>query len=247
MNVNYLKSQSALSRVIKLSVVAAGASLLAACGGSDNDDDDNDTKQTYRFEITVTNLAHNQPLSPMGLVLHGDEFTPWEIGQPASVALEDLAEGGDNAAFIGQTSDAILMGQSGNGLIMPGAQDSVSVSIDVEEGDALNLSLATMLVNTNDAFVGANSLSLNALEMGERHATYLSVYDAGTEANDEMAGTIPGPADGGEGTNTERDDVNYVAMHPGVVGQDHGYAESVLDSTHSFDGPVARLTIERTQ
>ena len=44
-----------------------------------------------------------------------------------------------------------------------------------------------------------------------------------------------------------RDDVDYVARHPGIVGKDHGYSESVLNSTHGFDSPAAVLTITRTE
>lgn len=235
-----------LSKWTKLSVLFGSAFLLAACGGDDNDDD-NDSMKTYSFEITLTNLAHNQPLSPIGVLVHDEEFSPWQIGEAASNALEALAEGGDNSAFIAQGAETVYVSQSGNGLVLPGANESISVTLSADDGDSLNLSLATMLVNTNDAFVGVNSISLNDLAVGSSMSSNLLTYDAGTEANSESAGTIPGPADGGEGTNTERDDVNFVAMHPGVVGQDDGLTTSVLDSTHKFDNPTAKLVVRRTQ
>lgn len=227
-------------RWAKTLAVTSSVLMLVACGG-DSDE------VTYGYDVTVTNLTHSQPLSPMGILFHDDEFSPWQIGEPASVELEDLAEGGDNSGFINQSSESIEAIASGNGLIMSGAMDSVSLEVTVNEGTDLNLSLATMLVNTNDAFAGVNTLSLQDLEVGETTSTYLAIYDAGTEGNSELAGTIPGPADGGEGTNPARDDVDYVARHPGVVGSDDGYTESTLDSTHTFDGPVAKLMIRRTQ
>lgn len=241
--------QRNVRQVLKAAALVGGVSLLAACGGDNDSDNDSDreTLMTYSYEVTVTNLANSQPFSPMGVLIHGDDFQPWQVGESASMALEDLAEGGDNTAFIEQSSESIEASGSGNGLIMPGAQDSISVSVMVAEGSPLNLSLATMLVNTNDAFAGINGMMLSDLMMGESHDVYLPVYDAGTEANSEAVGTIPGPADGGEGTNAARDDVDYVAMHPGVVGKDDGYATSVLDSTHTFDGPIAKLTVRRTQ
>lgn len=234
-----------LNKLGKLSLVLGSALVLAACGGDDDDDDNNNSNPTYSYEVTLKNLTHNQPLSPMGVLIHGDDFAPWAIGSAASVALEDLAEGGDNSAFIGQSGT--MANQSGNGAVAPGNEDSVTLSLQVAQGTSLNLSLATMLVNTNDAFTGTNSFDLNTLSVGESYTANLNVYDAGTEANSELAGTIPGPADGGEGTNEARDDVNVVALHPGVVSQDDGYAESVLDSSHRFDGPVARVIIQRTQ
>ena len=103
-----------------------------------------------------------------------------------------------------------------------------------------------MLVNTNDAFIGKNSLAINNLEVDESITVYLPVYDAGTEGNNELAGTIPGPADGGEGYNALRADVNIVSRHPGVVTQEEGYDDSILDSSHQFDSPAAKLVIKRT-
>ena len=102
-----------------------------------------------------------------------------------------------------------------------------------------------MLVNTNDAFAGKGGIDLNALALGEQVTMNLPVYDAGTEGNNELAGTIPGPADGGEGFNAARDDVNVVSRHSGVVTNIDGYADSVLDESHRFDTPVARLTVRR--
>ena len=92
-------------------------------------------------------------------------------------------------------------------------------------------------------FVGLDALPIP--EYGRSHVYYLNGYDAGTEANDALAGTIPGSADGGTGFDAMRDDVDFVAMHPGTVGADDGYADSVLEGSHKFDGPAAKLTITR--
>ena len=72
-------------------------------------------------------------------------------------------------------------------------------------------------------------------------------YDAGTEANSESSGTIPGPADGGEGFNSERNDSQIVSAHSGVVGQDDGLTQSVLNGNHKFDNPIMAITITRMQ
>ncbi|WP_277750232.1 spondin domain-containing protein [Pseudoalteromonas sp. PS5] len=73
-----------------------------------------------------------------------------------------------------------------------------------------------------------------------------SAYDAGTELNTEAQGSIPGPADGGEGFNVERNDnQNMVTMHSGVVGNDDGLTSSTLTSIHKFDNPLLAITIER--
>jgi len=75
----------------------------------------------------------------------------------------------------------------------------------------------------------------------------LNVYDSGTEANSEAVGTIPGPADDGTGFDAARNDVDFVALHSGVVSQDDGLSSSVLTQAHRFDNPAIKLTITRTK
>ena len=104
-----------------------------------------------------------------------------------------------------------------------------------------------MLVNTNDAFTGIDQLDFSGLAVGDSLTRQLAVYDAGTEYNDELAGSIPGPADGGEGFNALRDDLDKVSRHPGVASVDGSNPDSALDQSHRFDGPVASLTITRIQ
>lgn len=197
---------------------------------------------TSSYEITVTNLTNAQPLSPVAVVLH-TEGQLWSIGSAASEELEYLAEGGDNSFVLGLPVAAA--GASGAGPIGPGASETITISID--DNDSALLSVVTMLVNTNDAFTGVNAQSLAALEVGQSWTTRTHVYDSGTEANSEAAGTIPGPADGGAGFDAVRDDVDYVAMHPGVVSNQDGLMTSVLTKQHGFDNPAARITVTRTE
>ena len=72
------------------------------------------------------------------------------------------------------------------------------------------LSAVTMLENTNDAFSGINAMNIMNLSVGESISMHLGSYDAGTEKNSEQKSTIPGPAAGGEGYNSNRDDVDFV-------------------------------------
>ena len=105
-----------------------------------------------------------------------------------------------------------------------------------------------MLVNTNDAITGVNDVLVGDMAVGDSVTLRAIAYDAGTEANTETAATIPGPAGGGEGFNAARDDIaDRVAMHPGIVGAEDGFATSNLTGQHKFDNPVALITIGRTQ
>ena len=235
-----------------LAITLFSASLLSACGGSSSSNDDvvaDIEAKTASYDITVTNLTSNQPLSPLLAQLHSSDYRAWSIGQSASEGLELLAEGGDNSALLNAQTSYVYSAVSGTGAIAPGTGSMLSIEagINSEMSSDLQLTLVSMLVNTNDAFVGKTGIDLSSLVVGEAVKHYLPIYDAGTEGNSELQGTIPGPADEGEGFNMARDDVDYVARHPGVVGVEHGYSESVLNSSHSFDSPAAVLTITRTE
>lgn len=222
-------------QALKLVTVLAASSFLMACS-----DDDSVAKVGY--EVEIINLTHNQPFSPLALRADGASFKAWEIGESASLGIEYIAEEGDNTEFLGRASSK--KSASGTGVIGPG--ETAVIDLGSKETD-LYLTAVTMLVNTNDAFAGVTGFDLSALAIGDKTEVYLPIYDSGTEANDELAGTIPGPADGGTGFDAERNDVDYVAMHPGIVGMDDGYDDSVLDGSHKFDGPAAKLMITRTK
>ena len=232
---------------ITLTVLLSTA--LTGCNDSNNNNDD-DVVVTPEptpvveksYEVTVTNLTYAQPLSPIAVVLHGDSAM-WAVGGMASTSLEKLAEGGDNTDFIAETS--VLASVSGESALAPGASSTLTVT--TEDEMATHLSLVSMLVNTNDAFTGLTAMDLSSLTVDTPKTWTLGVYDAGTEANSELAGTIPGPADSGTGYDAIRDDVDFVARHPGVVTMDDGLSTSVLTQAHRFDNPAIKLTITRKQ
>ena len=202
------------------------------------------------FEVTVSNLTNAQPLSPIGVVVHADGYMPFSIGDPATPGLELLAEGGDNSEFLNEADAnmATLLTTSGTGPIGPGGSETVSFTIEEASLPGTKLSLMTMLVNTNDAISGINALGIDDLAVGESAVWRTIAYDAGTEANSEEAGTIPGPAGGGEGFNAARDDrEDRVKMHSGVVTQADGFTSSDLGEAHRFDNPVVEVTLTRTQ
>ena len=227
-------------------IAILSASLLSACGGSSNNSNNEaNVTETASYNITVTNLTSNQPLSPLAAQLHSSEYNAWKVGAAATESLEILAEGGDNSSLLDEPSSYVYSAVSGTGAVPPGLGSMLT--IEAEANSDMKLTVISMLVNTNDAFIGKIGIELSDLAVGETVKHYLPIYDAGTEGNSELEGTIPGPADGGEGFNMVRDDVDYVARHPGVVGVDQGYSESVLNSTHGFDSPAAVLTITRTE
>ncbi|WP_394390080.1 spondin domain-containing protein [Shewanella woodyi] len=233
----------------KLLLVAAISSSLFLSACSDSDNTPEVTPPTppapvvnQVYSVTVTNLTANQPMSPITLIAHGD-ISAWQVGSPASLALETIAESGDGSLF--SSMDDVDSVTVGAGILPPGMSESIELSLTPDDVDSL--SILTMLVNTNDAFAGLNDFSLSELAVDQTIRFRSIAYDAGTESNSEAKGTLPGPADGGEGFNAMRDDVDRVHAHPGVISQDDGLTDSVLSASHRFDNPVLSIMINRTQ
>jgi len=230
-----------LGRILMSSALIAVGLGFSGCG--DSDEMMMDDEKMPKYEVAVTNLTAGQPMAPAIVVLHSSGYKMYTLGESASVALETLAEGGDNSALLteAQATTDVDEAVSVGALLKPGKSLSVTV-----EGDDDYLTFAGMLVNTNDGFVGLNSYHVSHLAKGEAETLSLSTYDAGSEANSETAATVP--AQGGEGFNAARDDANSVIrLHAGVVTADDGLGSSALSAVHRFDNPTAQLTITRIQ
>ncbi|MDJ0917903.1 MAG: spondin domain-containing protein [Woeseiaceae bacterium] len=240
-------------RLLTVSAILASALLIAGCSSSDDDpapapDPTPAPPATTTFEVTVSNLTNAQPLSPVAIIAHRDGYAVFTVGAPATVGLETLAEGGDNAALIGEAdADALVLATaSGMAPIGPAASEAITFEVLESELPGLLLSTSTMLVNTNDAITGSNSVTIGDMAIGDVISLRTIAYDSGTEANTELAIHIPGPAGGGEGFNAVRDDLaDRVTMHTGVVSRDDGFAMSDLTDQHRFDNSVAAFRIER--
>lgn len=222
---------------------------MAACSHDDDDvevmapmPEPDPEPVTLTYQVTLTNGTAAQPLSPMAVMLT-TESRFWTVGESASDALALLAEAGDNSSII--EAEGVLAAESGEAPIAPGATESLTVSMDDEP--SLWLTVATMLVNTNDGFTGVTGFTLEQLEVDETVSMWVNVYDAGTETNTEAAGTIPGPADGGEGLSEGREDQDRVSLHAGVVSVDDGLETSVLTQAHRFDNPSFHISITRVE
>ncbi|MFT7684322.1 MAG: hypothetical protein ACI935_003850 [Moritella dasanensis] len=235
----YIFSQSMLSKkVLAVTFMTAG---LSACG-NDSNTAESVTEHVLEYQVMVYNDTASQPLSPVLVGLHDSNVNLWAVGLPASDALELMAESGDNSELL-TLFNRYNFAVSGAGVIGPG--DSEQLTISANQSNAMHLTFSSMLVNTNDAFTGLNAIDISGLTVGDSMTYSLPAYDAGTEANSEAVGTIPGPADGGEGYNVARDDIiNKVSRHPGLVTQADD-ATSVLLPEHRIAGNVGRLVVTR--
>ena len=222
--------------------------LVAACSGSDNNTAP--VVETVQFEVVLSNLTAGQPLSPITIFINDTEQQIFEVGAPASIALEHLAESGDNTMLLNEITSAVE--SSAAEPLAPGANETLVLELnttaDTTASDTLYLSAISMLVNTNDAIVAVRNIDIAGLSVDQAISVSLSSYDAGTEANTETAATIPGPAGGGEGFNAIRDDIHdIVTGHSGIISADDGLSGSVLSQLHRWDNPAAGIVITRTR
>ncbi len=241
------QTRKSLRFMILLSAVAA----LFAC--SDNDNVATTTAPPppppamASFNVTVENLTNAQPLSPIAVIAHQSAYEMFTVGSAASVSLEEMAEGGDNTALLAEADADVMVvaTTSGGAAIGPAGRETVSIDLLDSDRVGLRISIATMLVNTNDAFTSLNT-AVDTMAVGDVLTFNSVAYDAGTEADTEMATNIPGPAGGGTGFDAARNDqADRVVMHSGIVSQDDGLTTSDLTEQHRFDNPVARISIER--
>lgn len=239
------------TKLKNLGFIASASLLLAACGSDNNLDVEPPPPPPpamAKFEVSVSNITHDQPMSPIALISHNDQYRVFTIGQAATAGLELLAEAGDNSGLLQEANDNIYSNSqsSGAGIVGPGANETIEIEMLASEVNLL--SVMTMLVNTNDAITGRANIDVSQLATGDSMSVRGVVYDAGTERNTEAVGTIPGPADGGEGFNAARDDIfDQVSMHPGVVSADDGLSTSVLNEGHRFDNTAIAIRITRTE
>ena len=196
------------------------------------------------FEVMLTNLTTGAPgaggqiFSPPIFVTHGHGFSIGASGEAASAELTALAETGNNGplAELAMGSDAVgsvvAFPAPPDGVVLPGA--SVSTMVTASSGMGY-LSLATMLVQTNDGIVLGNSLPLFDEDGNPRSFTMdLISYDAGTEDNNELATHVPGPPFGGmERAPTE----DVIAAHPGIAGA------ADVGAAFGWTEPTATVTV----
>ena len=242
-------SHKRLPSYLAISFISAGLLTLSGCL---HDEDDKMMTQAI-YEITVHNITNGQPLTPLGVVLHESGYQPWQLGTAVSTGLETLAESGDPSSFLSEADADAAVAMSASSTGGPfGPGGSAMVSITVDHSADLQLSVASMLANTNDAFTGVRNWDIGALAVGDSASTMTHVFDAGTEANTETADTIPGPAAAAamgmaEGFNAARETLNKLTIHSGVVTADDGLMTSALDESHRWLGQAAKVVITRTQ
>ncbi len=191
------------------------------------------------YEVTITNITKGEIFTPLLVATHNKRLSVFSLGEPASNELEQLAEGGDTAPLTELLESAGALDVTSTGDVLPPGQ-SVTVQVKTNRWND-RVSVAAMLVPTNDAFVALNGVKGPRLYRKSNHLA--RAYDAGTELNDEMCVSIPGPPFicTGEGYNPEGGE-GYVYTHSGI----HGIAD-LPDYAHDWNNPVATITIKQVR
>lgn len=210
---------------------------------------------TRSYKVTLINLTSGQPFSPGVAITHREHFSLFHVGGLASDEIAAIAQGGNEVpaatAFAGKPGVTELVD-----LATPLTPFGKNVGpftffkqfeIKAQRGD--RLSLATMLICTNDGFTGLDGARLP--NRGSK-VFLTNGYDAGRELNTEaskdlvdpcsglgpvkLAGDPNGNVDGA----VENHPAERIAHHPGITGG--ADLDPVL---HSWDDPVLLVIVER--
>ena len=216
------------------------------------------------WDVSVLNLTHGNHFTPLLLTAHDHDTHLFEVGSAASLAIEHMAECGHLNPLLATAevgaADADTIADPNSGVLAPGA--STSTSLTTSE---THLSIVAMVLPTNDAFVGLDSLHVPS-DAGT-YTYYLNAYDAGTEGNDEVltgtgtcsytdTGLMPGAPGGDADTSATgvvtpgtSDTNTNIHIHRGVLGDATASASGssdLVNTIHRWQNPVAKITITVT-
>jgi hypothetical protein len=230
-----------------LATLVFAATAPAASGGGGE-------LETYR--VTLKNLTSGQPFSPPVAATHRKSIRMFEVGGFASDELAAIAQAGNEVPMFNLFNSSPRVTQAvdvarpltPSGKVVGSFTDTVSLEISAREGD--RLSLATMLICTNDGFLGLDSVKLP--DDGSR-TFFLNGYDAGRENNTEISphivdpcsalgpAPLPGDPDGNldSGSGVTTDPPERIRHHQNIQG-----VGELSPSLHGWNDPVASVTVE---
>ncbi len=200
------------------------------------------------YEVTITNLTKGQTFTPRLVVTHSSAVRLFTVGEPASEELAVLAEDGGTGPLtnvLENAGSAVADVVTDGGLLGPGMTTG-PITVAASRRQRL-ISVAAMLIPTNDTFFALNSQRLPLF--GER-TIVVPAYDAGSEANDQNCNNMPGPRCGGQGSSpgANAGDEGFVHISNGFhdlgeVGADGG--EILGPFTYDWRNPAAQIRIKR--
>jgi len=209
-----------LTRLAALGLVAAMLALVGVPAANAL----NGYGKQRSYSVVVTNLTDNQILTPPVFAAHNQRADIFNVGQPASNLVQEIAENGNLAPLAEALPDVRGVQTSGigggeDGPLMPGTNRWFA--FDAPRNARL-LSTVQMVVCTNDGITGLDSILLPN-KKGETVKAYVFAWDAGTEVNTDALSDLVPPCSGGTtGTGTTNPALaegGVIAPHPGLVGE----------------------------
>lgn len=210
---------------------------------------------TATYRVTLTNLTTSQPLSPPVVATHRSSVHVFTVGRPASDPLAAIAQAGDQVPMAMALADHrrvtdvvdVARPLTRSGTTTGGFSDTADLQITARPGD--RLSLATMLICTNDGFTGLDGIRL------PRHGSLAQVlvgYDAGREENTERSTDLVDPCSALgplelAGDPNGNDDVGPATTPRGRISPHRGISGTadLGRSAHGWEDPVAVVTVTR--
>jgi hypothetical protein len=204
------------------------------------------------WTVKVTNLTTGEPFSAPLWAVHNGKVHIWQVGKQATNGAALIAEDAFAAPLAGLLfTDPDVLGTAislppvtdppTSPAIPPGGSREFGIGTG---GKYVRLSMMFMLVRSNDAFSGLDSLWLGANPQAKHgkkvksQTVLVNAYDAGTEKNNDMAAYIPGPPFGHMFVRDQ--EAQLIAPHPGLS------ATGDL-AAYRWTDPVARIEITKNK
>lgn len=206
--------------------------------------------------VQIVNTTRGLHFTPLLVASHPSGTALFTSGQAASASVVQMAEGGDLTGLLADVAglNAGVSSNPASGLLAPG--DSTTTTVVGGSGTPNTLlSVVAMVLPSNDGFVGLNSIVIPTTP-----GTYtynVPVYDAGSENNDEIAGSgapgqagfpVPAPLQAGTdtgGTGRAGTAEGFVHIHRGSLGDTNpaGGVTDIDSRRHRWLNPAARVIL----
>jgi PEP-CTERM motif len=219
------------------------------------------------LKVTVENLGPQQGafFSPVWVGFHDGNFDFFNIGQPATLAIERQAEDADsseisnlfNSSSVGLVEGRVFGPTGPLRAFFPGNSASATFTVDETLASSRYFSYGAMVVPSNDAFIANDNP--RAFRIFDDSSNFIptsfvilgsNVLDAGSEVNDEnrfnAAGVGPTPLLDFR-PNTGIDENGLVRVHPGLIpgGNILGSPNFANANFKASGYQVARITISK--
>lgn len=197
-------------------------------------------RDDYTLTLTIINESFNQPFSEFFVMVHNRMAEPlYRRGQPASAALARLAEDGTAMPlmmYYRENSRGVHSVSIHNDNAPYVGGESTQIEVRVSPRFPM-VTIATMAINTNDCFVSVNGVALSPGDVLD-----LPGLDAGSEENNEMCNSIPGPGcPMGSGNVASGNGEGFVHVHRGF----HGVGNLLPQSRYDWRNPMMRVVVSR--